>query len=42
MRSNQGDLFIVDIDDELQKIFRLCELDKIFKMDSTRETFQVS
>ena len=42
VRSNQGDLFLVGIDDELQKIFGLCGLDKIFKMDFTRETFQVS
>ena len=39
VRSNQGDLFLTGIDDELQKVFRLCELDKIFCMDSVRETF---
>ena len=39
VRSNQGNLFLVGIDDELKKIFSLCELDKIFKMDSNRETF---
>ena len=39
VRSNQGNLFLVGVDDELQKIFRLCELDKIFKMESNRETF---
>ena len=42
VRSNQGDLFLVGIDDELQKILRLCELDKIFEIDFTRETFSVN
>ena len=39
VRSNQGDLFLIGLDVELKKIFRLCELDKIFNIDSTYETF---
>ena len=39
VRSNQGDLFLIGVDVELKKIFRLCELDKIFNIDSTYETF---
>ena len=39
VRYHQGDLVLVGIDDELQKIFRLCELDKIFIISFSRETF---
>ena len=39
MRSNHGDLFLIGVDVELKKIFRLCELDKIFNIDATYETF---
>ena len=39
VRSNHGDLFLIGVDVELKKIFRLCELDKIFNIDATYETF---
>ena len=35
--SHEGDLVLIGLDDELQKIFKLCELDQIFKMNLSRE-----
>ena len=37
VRSHEGDLLLVGLNDELQKVFELCELDQIFNMKLRRE-----
>ena len=37
VRSHEGDLLLVGHNDELQKVFELCELDQIFNMKLRRE-----
>ena len=37
VRSHEGDLLLVGLNDELQKVFELCELDQIFIMKLRRE-----
>ena len=37
VRSHEGDLLLVGLNDELPKVFELCELDQIFNMKLQRE-----